>query len=64
VVKGPETILVEKIKRAREKVVEKMKKAGIKVLKEEKVYMLKDKESRLEVIRLHHNILVAEYKGR
>jgi len=59
------------------KVVEEMKKAKVKVLrgdewevegklvlKEEKVYMPKNKELRLEVIRLHHNILVAIHGGR
>ena len=83
VIEGLETILVEKIKRAREKnekvvkVVKEMKRAGIKVLrrdkqkiegelllKERKVYMLKNEELRLEVIQLHHNILVAEYGGK
>ena len=37
---------------------------GELVLKEEKVYMPKDKKLRLEIIQLHHNILVAGYKGR
>ena len=83
VVEGLETILVEKIKRAREKdekvvkVVKEIKRAGIKVLrrdkqkiegelllKERKVYMLKDEELRLEVIQLHHNILVAGYEEK
>ena len=54
------------------KVVEEMKKVGIKVvrgeewqleenlvLKERKVYVLKDKELRIEIIWLHHDILVA-----
>ena len=69
VVKGPEIVLVNKIKRMREKdeevvrVVEEMKKAEVRalrgneseieedlVLKEEKVYVLKDEELRLEVI--------------
>ena len=68
-VKGLEIMLVEKIKRAREKdkevvkVIKEMKKTEVKVLrgneweieeelvlKEEKVYMLKDEELRLEVI--------------
>ena len=34
------------------------------VLKEGKVYVLKDKELRVEVIRLHHNVLVAGHRGR
>ena len=69
IVEGLEIVLVEKIKRTKEKdkiiikVVKKMKKAEVKVLrgdeykieedlvlKEGKVYILKDKELRLEVI--------------
>ena len=34
------------------------------VLKEGKVYVLKDKELRVEVIRLHHNVLAAGHRGR
>jgi len=58
-------------------VVEEMKKAGVKmlqgeewqiegelVLKEGKVYMLKDKELRVEIIWLYHNVPVAEHKGK
>ena len=54
-----------------------MKKAGIKVLKgdewqiegelvlkEEKVYILKDKELRVKIIQLHHNMLAAGHGGR
>jgi len=54
------------------KVVEEMKKAGVKVLKndkwqiednlvlkEEKVYMPKDDKLRLEIIQLHHDMLIA-----
>ena len=37
---------------------------GELVLKEEKVYMLKDEELRLEVIQLHHGIPVAGHGGR
>ena len=58
VLEGPELILVEKIKRAREK-----DKEVVKAVKK-KVYVLKDKELRLEVIQLHHNMLVARHKGR
>ena len=56
------------------KVVEEMKKAGVKilrndewqiedklVLKEEKVYVLKNKSLRLEIIWLHYNTLIVEY---
>jgi len=54
--------------------VEKMKKAGVKVvrgekwqleedlvLKEGKVYVLKDKELRAEIIWLHHDVLIARH---
>ena len=34
------------------------------VLKEEKIYMLKDEELRVEIIWLYHNVLIAEYKER
>ena len=59
------------------KVVEQMKKAKVKmlkndkqqieeglVLKEGKVYMPKDKSLKVEIIQLHHDTLVAEYKER
>ena len=59
------------------RVVEEMKKAGVKelrgdewkiegelVLKERKVYVPKDKELRVEVIQLHHDVLAAGYGGR
>lgn len=51
-----------------------MKKAGVKALrrneweigelKEGKVYMPKNKKLRLEVIQLHHDMLVAKYRDR
>jgi len=34
------------------------------VLKEEKVYMPKDKKLRVEIIQLHHDMPVAEYGGK
>ena len=34
------------------------------VLKEGKVYILKNKELRKEIIQLHHNILEVEHRGR
>jgi len=37
---------------------------GKLVLKEEKVYIPKDKELRVEIIQLHHNILVAEHREK
>jgi len=59
------------------RVVKEIKKVGVKVvrgeewqmegdlaLKEGKVYVLKDEELRVEIIQLHHDILVAEYKGK
>jgi len=54
-----------------------MKKAGVKelrgsewkiegelVLKEEKVYVPKDEELRVEIIRLHHDVPAAGHRGR
>jgi len=54
-----------------------MKKAGVKVLREEewqierdlvlkesKVYVLKDKKLKVEIIQLHHDTLVAGYEGK
>ena len=59
------------------KVVEEIKKVGIKNLREEeweierdlvlkkgKMYVPKDKELRMEIVWLHHNMPVAEYGGR
>ena len=59
------------------RVVEKMKKAGIKVvrgeewqlegdliLKKGNVYIPKDKELRVEIIWLHHDVLVARHGGK
>ena len=59
------------------RVVEKMKKMKVKilkrdewqiekdlVLKKEKVYVLKDKELRVEIIWLYHNISAAEHENR
>jgi len=59
------------------RVVEKIKKAGIRafrgeewqferdlVLKKGKVYMLKDEELRVEIIQLHHDVLVAGHRGK
>ena len=54
-----------------------MKKVGVKelreeewqiesdlVLKERKIYILKDKKLRVEIIQLYYNMLVAEHKDR
>jgi len=59
------------------RVVEEMRKAGVKVLQEDewqiegdlvlkegKVYVLKDKEMRAEIIWLHHDVLMARHGGR
>ena len=59
------------------KAVEEMKKAGVKtlrekewqieeglVLKEGRVYVPKDKELRVEIIWLHHDILIAGHGGQ
>ena len=59
------------------RVVEKMKKTGVRelcgnewqiegnlVLKEGKVYMLKNEELRVEVIRLYHDVPAAGHGGR
>ena len=32
------------------------------MLKERKIYVLKNKELRAEIIQLHHNVLAAEYR--
>jgi len=34
------------------------------VLKEEKIYMPKDEELRVEIIQLYYDVLVAGHKGR
>jgi len=59
------------------KTVEEMKKAGVKVLrsekwqikddlvlKEEKVYMLRNEKLRMEIIQLHHDMLIAGHGGQ
>ena len=59
------------------RVVEEIKRAGVKklrgnewkiegdlMLKEGKVYVLKDEELRMEIIRLHHNVPAAGHGGR
>ena len=59
------------------RVVEEMKKVGVKklqgnewqiegdlVLKEEKVYVPKDEELRVEVVRLHHDVPAVGHGGR
>ena len=59
------------------RVVEEMKKVGVRelredewkleedlILKEGKVYVPKDEELRIEIIRLHHNVPAARHGGR
>jgi len=59
------------------RVVEEIKKVGIKavrgeewqlegdlILKKRKVYVPKDEELRIEIIWLHHDILVAGHRGK
>ena len=59
------------------KIVEKMKKTGVKmvrdeewqieeglVLKEGRVYIPKDEKLRVEIIRLHHDTLIAGHGGQ
>jgi len=59
------------------RIVEEMKKAGVKaiqeeewkmegelVLKEGKVYVSKDEELRMEIIRLHHDVPAVEHGGK
>ena len=61
----------------RKQLEQKVKKAGVKVLrgdkwqiegemvlKKEKVYIPKNRELRVEIIQLHHDILVARYEGK
>jgi len=58
------------------RVIEEINKVGVKelrgkewqiegelVLKEEKVYIPKDKALRVEIIQLHHDVLVAGHEG-
>ena len=58
--------VVEEMKRAKVKELrgEEWKIEGELVLKEEKVYVLRDEELRVEVIRLYHNVLAAGHGGR
>ena len=34
------------------------------MLKERKIYMLKNEKLRVEIIQLHHEVLVVVYRGR
>ena len=59
------------------KMVEEMKKAGVKILRDEewqieeelvlkegRVYILKNEKLRVEIIQLHHDMLIAEHGGQ
>ena len=72
-VEHKKVILIEEVV----KVVENMKKVEVKVLqgnkwqiekdlvlKKGKVYVPKDEKLRVEIIQLHYDELVAEYRGR
>ena len=59
VVEKLKIMLVEKTLRGDEQKIEQEL-----VLKEKKVYVSKNKKLRLEVIWLHHNILVAGYREK
>ena len=54
------------MKKAKVKVLSKDKQQieGELVLKEEKVYVPKNKDLRVEIIQLHHDIPVARHGGR
>ena len=58
--------VVEEIKKAEVKVLqrEEWQIEGELVLKEGKVYVLKNKKLRVEIIQLHHNILVVGHRGK
>ena len=59
VIEGPKIDILEKVLRGEEWQIE-----GDLGLKEEKVYVPKDKKLRIEIIWLHHNILVVGHKER
>ena len=63
--KDEEVVKVEEMKKVGVKVLrgDKQKIEGNLVLKEEKVYVLKNKKLRLEVIQLYHDVLVAKHEG-
>ena len=54
------------MKKAEVKVIqgEEWKIEGELVLKKGKVYIPKDKKLRIEIIQLHHNVLMAEHGGK
>ena len=58
--------IVEEMKRVRVKELreEEWKIEGDLVIKEGKIYIPKDMELRVEIIQLHHDVLVAGYRGR
>jgi len=59
-------IVAEEMKKARVKVLrgDKWQVEENLVLKEEKVYVPKNKELRVEIIQLHHDVLAVGHGGR
>ena len=57
--------VVEKIKKIKVKVLrdEKQQVENDLLLKEGKVYVLRNKELRIEIIQLYHNIPIARHRG-
>ena len=57
--------IVEEMKKARVKEIrgEEWKIEGDLVIKEGKIYVLKDRELRVEIIWLHHDVLIAGHGG-
>ena len=55
---------VEKIKQTRVKILrnEEWKEVNGVIYKEKKIYILRNKKLRAEIIQLHHNTLVEEYE--
>jgi len=59
VVEGPEVEIVEKVLQGEEWKIERNL-----VLKKRKVYILRNKKLRVEIIQLYHDVLVAEHGGK
>jgi len=57
VIKGPKVNMVKVLREDKWQVEENL------VLKKEKLYILKDKELRVEIIQSYHNVLVVEHEG-
>jgi len=57
VIKGSKVNMVKVLREDKWQVEENL------VLKKEKLYILKDKELRVEIIQSYHNVLVVEHEG-